>query len=240
MRKNRNFNEIRNVEIIPNYTSNSDGSALIKFGNTWVLCTANIESGAPLFLKGKNIGWLTAEYSMLPGSTSSRSKREATLGKQSGRTMEIQRLIGRSLRTALNSKAIGENTIKVDCDVLQADGGTRTCAITGGFVALYLCLREKFKHNFNYESFFFHKVASISTGIINDKIFIDLDYEEDSNCDVDMNLVMSDNNKIIEIQSSSEKGLHNIQQLNLMYENGSNAINQLFEIQKKILEKNFE
>ena len=152
MRKNRNLNEIRNVEIIPNYTSNSDGSALIKFGNTWVLCTANIESGA-LFLKGKNIGWLTAEYSMLPGSTSSRSKRgnfRQTIWKNNGNTG----IIGRSLRTALNSKAIGENTIKVDCDVLQADGGTRTCAITGGFVALYLCLREKFKHNFNYESFF--------------------------------------------------------------------------------------
>ena len=173
---------------------------------------------------------------MLPGSTSSRSKREATLGKQSGRTMEIQRLIGRSLRTALNSKAIGENTIKVDCDVLQADGGTRTCAITGGFVALYLCLREKFKIIL-IMNLFFHRVASISTGIINDEIFIDLDYEEDSNCDVDMNLVMSDNNKIIEIQSSSEKGLHNIQQLNLMYENGLNAINQLFEIQKNFREK---
>ena len=114
MRKNRNLYEIRNVEIIPNYTSNSDGSALIKFGNTWVLCTANIESGVPLFLKGSNTGWLTAEYSMLPGSTSSRSKRDVTLGKQSGRTMEIQRLIGRSLRTALNFKAIGEKTIKVD------------------------------------------------------------------------------------------------------------------------------
>ena len=177
---------------------------------------------------------------MLPGSTSSRSKREVTLGKQSGRTMEIQRLIGRSLRTALNFKAIGDNTIKVDCDVLQADGGTRTCSITGGFIALYLCLKEKFKHNFNYESFFFHKVASISTGIINDEIFVDLDYEEDSSCDVDMNLVMSDDNKIIEIQSSSEKGLHNIQQLNLMYENGLNAINQLFILQKKIIEKSFE
>ena len=143
MRKNRNLNEIRKVEIIPNYTSNSDGSALIKFGNTWVLCTANIEGGVPLFLKGQNTGWLTAEYSMLPGSTSSRTKREVTSGKQSGRTIEIQRLIGRSLRTALNFKAIGENTIKVDCDVLQADGGTRTCAITGGFIALYLCLKKK-------------------------------------------------------------------------------------------------
>lgn len=240
MRKNRNLYEIRNVEIIPNYTSNSDGSALIKFGNTWVLCTANIESGVPLFLKGSNTGWLTAEYSMLPGSTSSRSKRDVTLGKQSGRTMEIQRLIGRSLRTALNFKAIGEKTIKVDCDVLQADGGTRTCAITGGFVALYLCMREKYKNNFNFEFFFHHKVASISTGIINDKIFVDLDYEEDSNCDVDMNLVMSDDNKIIEIQSSSEKELHNIKQLNLMYENGLDAINQLFMIQKKIIEKKFE
>ena len=177
---------------------------------------------------------------MLPGSTSSRSKRDVTLGKQSGRTMEIQRLIGRSLRTALNFKAIGEKTIKVDCDVLQADGGTRTCAITGGFVALYLCMREKYKNNFNFEFFFHHKVASISTGIINDKIFVDLDYEEDSNCDVDMNLVMSDDNKIIEIQSSSEKELHNIKQLNLMYENGLDAINQLFMIQKKIIEKKFE
>ena len=240
MRKNRNLYEIRNVEIITNYTSNSDGSALNKFGNTWVLCTANIESGVPLFLKGSNTGWLTAEYSMLPGSTSSRSKRDVTLGKQSGRTMEIQRLIGRSLRTALNFKAIGEKTIKVDCDVLQADGGTRTCAITGGFVALYLCMREKYKNNFNFEFFFHHKVASISTGIINDKIFVDLDYEEDSNCDVDMNLVMSDDNKIIEIQSSSEKELHNIKQLNLMYENGLDAINQLFMIQKKIIEKKFE
>ena len=240
MRKNRSLNEIRNVEIIPNYTSNSNGSALIKFGKTWVLCTANIESGVPLFLKGKNIGWLTAEYSMLPGATSSRSKREVTLGKQSGRTMEIQRLIGRSLRTALNFKAIGENTIKVDCDVLQADGGTRTCAITGGFIALFLCLQEKFNDSFNFESFFSHKVASISTGIINDEIFVDLDYDEDSSCDVDMNLVMSDDNKIIEIQSSSEKGLHNIHQLNLMYENGLKAINQLFMMQKKIIEKEFE
>ena len=240
MRKNRNLYEIRNVEIIPNYTSNSDGSALIKFGNTCLLCTANIESGVPLFLKGKNSGWLTAEYSMLPGSTSSRSKREVTLGKQSGRTMEIQRLIGRSLRTALNFEAIGENTIKIDCDVLEADGGTRTCAITGGFVALYLCLKEKYKNNFKFESFFHHKVASISTGIMNDKIFVDLDYEEDSKCDVDMNLVMSDDIKIIEIQSSSEKRLHNIKQLNLMYDNGLNAINQLFKIQKKIIDKECE
>ena len=166
MRKNRNLNEIRNVEIIPNYTNNSDGSALIKFGNTWVLCAANIEAGVPLFLKGKNTGWLTAEYSMLPGSTSTRSKREVTTGKQSGRTMEIQRLIGRSLRTALNFKAIGENTIKVDCDVLQADGGTRTCAITGGFIALYLCLKEKFKHKFNYESFFFTKSLQYPQGLL--------------------------------------------------------------------------
>ena len=152
MRKNRNLNEIRNVEIIPNYTSNSDGSALIKFGILGYYALLILKWSSSFF-KRKNIGWLTAEYSMLPGSTSSRTKR-GNLGKQSGRTMEIQRLIGRSLRTALNFKAIGENTIKVDCDVLQADGGTRTCAITGGFVALYLCLKEKFKHNFNFESFF--------------------------------------------------------------------------------------
>lgn len=202
---NRADNQLRPLEIIRGFTQNAPGSVLVSFGNTKVICTASIEDKVPPFLRDQKRGWLTAEYSMLPGATSPRSDREAARGKQNGRTTEIQRLIGRALRAVVDFKALGERTIYIDCDVIQADGGTRTASITGGMVALYdavQVLMEKQKLNINPIKQF---MAAISVGIVKGTPMLDLCYEEDSAADVDMNIIMTEKGQFVEIQGTAEE-----------------------------------
>ncbi|MDB2679604.1 ribonuclease PH [Methylophilaceae bacterium] len=202
--KNRANNETRSIEILRNYTKHAEGSVLIKCGDTHVICNASIEEKVPSFLKGKNQGWVTAEYGMLPRSTSSRMARESSRGKQSGRTQEIQRLIGRSLRAVIDLNSLGERTIHIDCDVIQADGGTRTASITGAYVALCDAINPLLKKGILKDSPIKDSVAAISLGIKDGEVLIDLDYAEDSNCDTDMNVVMTGEGKFVEIQGTAE------------------------------------
>ena len=200
MRKDRNFDQLREVTFETNVNLHAEGSCLVKFGNTHVICTASIDEKTPPWLRNSGKGWVTAEYGMLPRSTNTRIDREAARGKQSGRTQEIQRLIGRSLRSVVNLKELGERQIKIDCDVLQADGGTRTASISGGFVALYQAV-EKLKKNYNIQQQIIKNyVAAISVGIVDNKPCLDLYYEEDSSAQVDANFVICDNEKLSEIQ----------------------------------------
>jgi len=202
--KNRANNETRSIEILRNYTKHAEGSVLIKCGDTHVICNASIEEKVPSFLKGKNQGWVTAEYGMLPRSTSSRMARESSRGKQSGRTQEIQRLIGRSLRAVIDLNSLGERTIHIDCDVIQADGGTRTASITGAYVALCDAINPLLEKGILKYSPIKDSVAAISLGIKDGEVLIDLDYAEDSNCDTDMNVVMTGEGKFVEIQGTAE------------------------------------
>ena len=202
--KNRANNETRSIEILRNYTKHAEGSVLIKCGDTHVICNASIEEKVPSFLKGKNQGWVTAEYGMLPRSTSSRMARESSRGKQSGRTQEIQRLIGRSLRAVIDLNSLGERTIHIDCDVIQADGGTRTASITGAYVALCDAINPLLEKGILKDSPIKDSVAAISLGIKDGEVLIDLDYVEDSNCDTDMNVVMTGEGKFVEIQGTAE------------------------------------
>ena len=205
MRKDRSFNEMRQISFKKNVNMHADGSCLVKFGNTHVLCLASIDDKVPHWLRNTGKGWITAEYGMLPRSTNIRMDREATKGKQSGRTQEIQRLIGRSLRSIVDLSNLGERQIKIDCDVIQADGGTRTASISGGFVALYLAV-QKIQNNYNIQKpIIKNHIGAISAGIIDDKPFLDLDYNEDSNAQVDANFVIADNEKISEIQVTGEE-----------------------------------
>ena len=229
--KNRANNETRSIEILRNYTKHAEGSVLIKCGDTHVICNASIEEKVPSFLKGKNQGWVTAEYGMLPRSTSSRMARESSRGKQSGRTQEIQRLIGRSLRQAVNLKYIKGKTINIDCDVIQADGGTRTASITGGCVALFLALQNHHDDHRAIRSY----VAAVSLGILGGQVALDLDYKEDSGAEVDLNLVMTDGSELIEIQGTGEEAPFSKEQLNEMLEVGSSAIADIIEKQKACL-----
>ena len=204
IRTGRAADQLRPVSITPHFLPHADGSALIACGNTKVICTASIDESVPPFLRGKNQGWVTAEYGMLPASTASRMRREAAQGKQSGRTQEIQRLIGRSLRAAVDLSRLGERQILIDCDVIQADGGTRTASITGAYVALHLAIGKllaagKLAHNPIREA-----VAAVSLGIVGGVPLLDLDYPEDSGCDSDINLVMTASGNIIEIQGTAE------------------------------------
>lgn len=204
IRTGRAADQLRPVSITPHFLPHADGSALIACGNTKVICTASIDESVPPFLRGKNQGWVTAEYGMLPASTASRMRREAAQGKQSGRTQEIQRLIGRSLRAAVDLSQLGERQILIDCDVIQADGGTRTASITGAYVALHLAIGKllaagKLAHNPIREA-----VAAVSLGIVGGVPLLDLDYPEDSGCDSDINLVMTASGNIIEIQGTAE------------------------------------
>jgi len=196
--------QLRNIEIIRNYTKHAEGSVLIKFGDTHVLCTASVEEKVPGFLKGKGQGWITAEYGMLPRSTGSRMDREAAKGKQSGRTQEIQRLIGRSLRAIINLNKLGERTIMIDCDVIQADGGTRTASITGAYVALHDAVSKLLASAKISESPLKQAVAAISVGVYKGTPVLDLDYIEDSDCDTDMNVVMTADGGFVEIQGTAE------------------------------------
>ena len=235
MRNNRKNSELRPIEIIPNYLKNADGSCLIKFGNTQVICTASYDAKIPRWLKGSGSGWVTAEYGMLPRSTNERMRREASAGKIGGRTSEIQRLIGRSLRASIDLNLLGENLITIDCDVIEADGGTRTASITGGFVALKQCidiLKEKKIIKTNPIK---NHVAAISCGVVTGDILVDLDYQEDSNADVDANFVMNEKNEIIELQMTGEKTTCSEKQLNNMLELSKQSIQLLIKKQKEIL-----
>ena len=235
MRKNgRKPNELRAIRITKNYVSHPEGSVLVEFGETKVICNATIENNVPRFLKGKNMGWVTAEYGMLPRSTNERMRREAK-NKQSGRTMEIQRLIGRSLRSSVNLEKLGDRSITVDCDVIQADGGTRTASITGGFVALCLALRSQDDNSFSSTDAIKSFTGSVSLGKVDGEIVLDLDYEEDSNAETDMNFIMNDEGNFIEIQGTAEKGSFSKKELDQMTALASEGIESIIEIQKKSL-----
>ena len=235
MRKDRNLNQLRNIEFIGNFSQYAEGSCLVKFGNTHVLCTASIEEKTPHWLKNSGKGWVTAEYGMLPRSTNTRIDREAARGKQSGRTQEIQRLIGRSLRSIVDLRALGERQIKIDCDVIQADGGTRTAAISGGFVALYQAT-DLIKKNYNISKPIIKDfIGAISAGIINDKPNLDLDYLEDSEAQVDANFVICESGKIAEIQSTGEEYFFTRDQFNLLFDLANKGVKEIVQKQKKCL-----
>ena len=227
--------ELRPITITRHYTKHAEGSVLIEFGDTKVLCNATVEEKVPGFLRGQGQGWVTAEYGMLPRSTGSRMGREAARGKQGGRTMEIQRLIGRSLRAAVDLEALGENTITIDCDVIQADGGTRTASITGAFVALVDAIRYMQDKGIIEANPLLGHVASVSVGIYKETPIMDLDYAEDSNCETDMNIVMNDQGGYIEIQGTAEGTSFSPQELQAMLDLGKQAIDQLIEHQRESL-----
>ncbi len=235
MRKDRSFNKMRDISFETNVNIHADGSCLVKFGNTHVLCLATIDEKVPHWLKNTGKGWVTAEYGMLPRSTNTRMDREAVKGKQSGRTQEIQRLIGRSLRSITNLTNLGERQIKIDCDVIQADGGTRTASISGGFVALYLCL-EKLKKNYNIQKpIIKNYIAAISAGIVENKPLLDLNYEEDSLAEVDANFVICDSGEISEIQVTGEEYFFSEEQYSNIFNLAKKGINEIIIEQKKIL-----
>ena len=236
MRKDRNFDQLRDVTFETNVNLHAEGSCLVKFGNTHVMCTASIDEKIPPWLRNSGKGWVTAEYGMLPRSTNTRIDREAARGKQSGRTQEIQRLIGRSLRSVTDLKDLGERQIKIDCDVIQADGGTRTASISGGFVALYQAI-EKLRKNYNIQQKIIKNyVAAISVGIVNNKACLDLDYEEDSAAQVDANFVICDNEKLSEIQVTGEEFFFSSDQYQELYRLAQIGISKIISKQKNILE----
>jgi len=231
----RKTDELRSIKITPGFTKHAEGSVLIECGDTRVICNATVEEKVPHFLRGKNCGWVTAEYGMLPRSTGSRMGREAHRGKQGGRTMEIQRLIGRSLRAIIDTTALGERTVTIDCDVIQADGGTRTASITGGYVALALAMQQLQEKKLLKESPLLGYLASVSVGIYKETPVLDLDYDEDSAAETDMNVVMNDQGKFIEIQGTAEGTAFNQSELNAMLDHAKHGITQLIEIQKQAL-----
>ena len=231
----RRPDELRPVRITTNYLMTAEGSALIEAGNTRVLCAASIEDSVPQFLRGSGRGWVTAEYSMLPRATASRTPREVTKGRPSGRTLEIQRLIGRSLRSVVDMAALGDRSVVVDCDVLQADGGTRTAAITGAYVAMMLALKKLVKIGTLKTLPVSQAVAATSVGISAGVPLLDLCYEEDSTADVDMNLVMTGSGKFVEVQATAEKIPFDDDQLGQLIALARQGITQLFEIQKAAL-----
>lgn len=231
----RSANQLRDIEIIRHYTKHAEGSVLIRCGDTQVICTASIVEKVPGFLKGKNQGWLTAEYGMLPRSTGTRMDREAARGKQSGRTQEIQRLIGRSLRAAVDLDALGERTLHIDCDVIQADGGTRTASITGAFVATHDAINTLLRNGLLAASPIRDFVAAISVGIYQGTPVLDLDYAEDSACDTDMNVVMTGSGGLIEVQGTAEGATFSREEFNAMLDLADHGIRQLINIQRSAL-----
>ena len=235
MRKDRNFDQLREVTFETNVNLHAEGSCLVKFGNTHVMCTASIDEKTPPWLRNSGKGWVTAEYGMLPRSTNTRIDREAARGKQSGRTQEIQRLIGRSLRSVTNLQKLGERQIKIDCDVIQADGGTRTASISGGFVALYLAV-EKLRKNYNIQDkIITNYVAAISVGIVDNKPCLDLNYEEDAAAQVDANFVICDNEQLSEIQVTGEEFFFSEGQYEEIYKLAKLGIKEIISKQKNIL-----
>ena len=234
MRQNRTFQELRPISFKIGVNIHAEGSCLVKFGNTQVLCTASIDEKTPHWLKNSGKGWVTAEYGMLPRSTNTRSDREAAKGKQSGRTQEIQRLIGRSLRSVVNLENLGERQIKIDCDVIQADGGTRTASISGGFVALYqaVLLLQK---NYNIQKPIVKEfVAAVSAGIIADQPNLDLDYNEDSLAQVDANFIICESGKIAEIQVTGEEYFFSDEQFQLIFNLAKKGVPEIIKKQKEI------
>jgi ribonuclease PH len=232
----RSNDSMREVRIDLDYTKHPDGSVQICVGDTRVICTCSIEDKVPPFLNHMNQGWITAEYGMLPGATNSRSSREAARGKQSGRTVEIQRLIGRSLRSIANLSLLGTRTLLIDCDVIQADGGTRTASITGGFLAMSLAVIKLMDKKLLPFSPLQDCVAAVSVGIVNGDVCLDLDYREDSKAEVDMNLVMTGSGNYVEVQGTAEKTPFSMDQLGQMQQLGSQGIRQLVQLQKSMLE----
>lgn len=232
----RSPDQMREVKITRNYTMHAEGSVLVEFGKTKVLCTASVEPRVPGWLRGKGSGWVTAEYGMLPRSTGVRLRREAAGGKQGGRTMEIQRLIARSLRAVIDLKVLGENMITVDCDVIQADGGTRTASITGGYVALVDAIQYLLDNNKIKKNPLLGKMASVSVGIFKGTAVLDLDYDEDSNAETDMNVVMNEHQAFIEVQGTAEGHAFNQEELNSMLELAKKGITELMELQQKALD----
>jgi len=229
--------QIREVSIHTGFNKYAEGSCMIKFGNTQVICTASVDAFVPSFLRGKGSGWITAEYGMLPRSTDERMKREAGQGKQSGRTQEIQRLIGRSLRAMVNLEELGERQFIVDCDVIQADGGTRCASITGGYVALVIAIHKAYKRGLLKKLPTINQIAAVSCGIVGGKVVVDLDYLEDSNAEVDANFIMGAKDQIIEIQACAEKKHFNEKQLLEMLKHSNEVMEQIHQIQNEALGK---
>jgi len=228
---NRAADQLRPITITRNFTCHAEGSVLIEFGNTKVLCNASVVDGVPRFLKGKKQGWVTAEYGMLPRATHDRCRREASSGKQGGRTLEIQRLIGRSLRAAVDMELLGEHTIQIDCDVIQADGGTRTASISGACIALadalnWMIGKGKIKHNPLKQM-----IAAISVGIVKGEVALDLNYDEDSGCETDMNIVMTESGGLIEVQGTAEDGEFSAEQLMQMIDYARKGVENIIELQ---------
>ena len=232
----RAADQMRPVTFTHRFAKHAEGAVLVAFGDTQVLCTASVEESVPAFLRGKGQGWITAEYGMLPRATHTRSPREAARGKQSGRTLEIQRLIGRSLRAAVDLKALGERTITIDCDVLQADGGTRTAAIAGGYVALAQACRRLERRRLISRSPLHGQVAAVSVGIVGGVTVLDLEYSEDSQAEVDMNVVMNDGGAFIEVQGTAEGHAFRRHELDAMLALAASGIERLFPLQRQALD----
>lgn len=232
---NRAADALRPITLTPGYSRHAEGSCLVEFGHTKVLCTASVDEGVPHFLRNTGRGWVTAEYGMLPRATNSRNPREAAKGKQSGRTQEIQRLIGRALRTSVDLAKLGERQIVIDCDVIEADGGTRTASITGGFVALALALKHLQKKGLLKSDPLIVPVAAISCGIVDGQARLDLDYEEDSGAEVDANIIMTADGQMVEVQASGEESTFSEEQLQKMLGLGKEGIRQLVKKQQEAL-----
>lgn len=231
----RQPNEMRAVNFSRDYTCHAEGSVLVEFGNTKVICNASVDSSVPRWMKGSNKGWVTAEYGMLPRSTTDRMARESTRGKQGGRTMEIQRLIGRSLRAAVDLEKLGERMITLDCDVIQADGGTRTASISGAFVALSDAINKLIETGELAESPILHNIASVSVGVFNSVPVLDLDYAEDSNAETDMNVVMTENGGFIEVQGTAEAAPYSRDEMNSMLALAEQGIQKIIGLQNQAL-----
>ena len=235
---NRKFDELRKVKVTPHFTS-APGSVLIEVGFTKVLCTATWDLVVPEFLKGKGRGWVTAEYGMLPGSTSQRKPREGRTGRADGRTFEIQRLIGRALRAVVDTELMGEKTIWLDCDVLQADGGTRTASVTGSFIALYLAVKDMMDKKLLIKNPIKEYLAAISLGRVKGAMLLDLSYQEDSNAEVDLNVVMTEKEEIVEIQGTAESKPFSFNELAEMVNLSRKGVKELIEIQRQIINKRY-
>ncbi|MCK5780520.1 MAG: ribonuclease PH [Psychrilyobacter sp.] len=232
---NRTNSDLRDVKITTGFTIHAEGSVLIEMGNTKVICTASVSERVPRFLKKTGKGWLSAEYSMLPRATEDRNRREASMGKLGGRTMEIQRLIGRSLRASLDMKKLGERSITIDCDVIQADGGTRTASITGGYVALAIAINKLIKTGKLEESPLVSNIAAISVGVVKGTPMLDLKYTEDASADVDMNVIMDSNLKFVEVQGTGEETTFTRKELNELLDLSEKGIEELFVMQDEAI-----
>lgn len=231
----RSPTQLRLLEIVPHFISSAEGSALIRLGETQVICTASVDEGVPSFQKGSGRGWITSEYAMIPRATETRTPREATRGRQGGRTMEIQRLIGRSVRAVIDLEALGERTVWIDCDVIRADGGTRTASITGSLVALGLALQKLQEKRVLKRMPLKDYLGAISVGIVGDEMLLDLSYAEDSHAEVDMNIVMTGSGQLVETQATAEGRTYSVEDLNKLIELARPAIGKLVDAQKAIL-----